>query len=129
MTATATQLEVQRVLCIGISTSATSFTLTLNGIWSSLAITGDMTSAEIKAALEWIPALGNISVAFRNSDDDGILTACHTTPNATYGGFYVTFLDDLGDIPLLTTATSGVTIETVTEGTIVSTPAPASCLD
>lgn len=111
-------LEVQRVLCVG--TSVKSFTLTFNKIWHSLTITGDMTSDEIKDAIEWIPVIGNITVEFRNSHDDSVTTACHTTINATYGGFYITFLDNLSDLPVLTTTTSGITIHTVTDGSIVS---------
>lgn len=111
-------LETQRVQCIG--NSAKSFTLTLNDLWTSRTITGDMTSNEIKEAIEWIPIIGNISIEFRNSDDDNILTACNPTLNTTHGGFYITFLDNLGNIPRFTTLTAGITIETITDGTIVS---------
>jgi hypothetical protein len=112
-------LEVQRVLCIGTSTSATTFSLIYRDLWTSLTLTGGMTSDEIKEALEWIPALGNVTIEFQNSDVDGVTTACAPSLNLTYGGFYVTFLEDLGDVPTLTTTDSGVTIETFTEGTIV----------
>jgi hypothetical protein len=115
--------EVQRILCIGSSSTSSSFTLIFKDIWVSQVITGDMSQQEIKEAIEWIPALGNISVEFRNEENDNLTTACNTAPNATHGGFYLTFLDDLGaagTFPLLTTEASGVTIERVTEGNIVS---------
>lgn len=110
-------LEVQRILCTG--TSSKSFKLTFNSIWTSLTITGGMTASEIKTSIEWIPALGNVSVDFRNSQFDSVTTACHTTINASYGGFYITFLDDLGDLPTLT-ASNSVTVKTFQDGTIVS---------
>jgi hypothetical protein len=123
--------EVQRILCLGGATSLTSFRLVLKNLWRTEAITGDMTSAEIKEIIEWIPAIGNVSVEFRNSETDGVTTACNTTLNGTHGGFYFTFYDNLEaspsssgseSFPLLTVAEESggavVTVERVTSGNI-----------
>ena len=114
-------LEKQYVYC---EYSGTPFTLTLDNIHYSLPIAASYTATEIKAAIEYMPTIGNVSVEF--TIDNGIATACSSEYNATWGGFYITFLTDLGDLPLLSVqnttagADSSVVVTEDTKGAIVS---------
>eukprot|EP00602_Paraphysomonas_sp_CaronLab_P009357 CAMPEP_0185037684 /NCGR_PEP_ID=MMETSP1103-20130426/32436_1 /TAXON_ID=36769 /ORGANISM="Paraphysomonas bandaiensis, Strain Caron Lab Isolate" /LENGTH=715 /DNA_ID=CAMNT_0027575783 /DNA_START=415 /DNA_END=2562 /DNA_ORIENTATION=- len=90
--------EKQRVVC---SNESGAFTLTLYGVHETDTITAGMTAAEIKSAIEIVPSIGNVSITFENSNYDFIENACNSTVNTTHGGFTVTFLTDLGDIPLM----------------------------
>ena len=103
-------LEAQMVLCVNAtSTAASNFTLSVFGE-RSLPILGSYGAAAIEAAIEYPPAVGNVSVTFPHARVDNITTACH--PRATVG-FLVTFLTEFGDLPLMVphvAAPSGVSV-------------------
>lgn len=110
--------EVQRVGCKGPATAGTRFTLSFYNHLTT-TITGDMTKDEIKAAIEWPPTVGNVTITF---DRFNVSTACSPIYNAT-SGFLVTFETELGNIPELNVEYSfnaTVTVAEVTPGTLVS---------
>jgi hypothetical protein len=110
-------LERQYVWC---EYSGAPFVLNLYGAGDSLPISPDFTAAQIKEAIEYMPAIGNVSIHF--TVDNGISTACSTAYNETWGGFFVTFLTELGDLPLMTArnSTTVLGISEDTKGSIVS---------
>jgi len=116
--------EVQRVLC-GLSQRvdvSDSITLSYMGI-NTLPIFVNYSSYQIRAAIEYHPYIGNVTVAFPNYAVDGISTACHSHANESYGGFTVKFETEFGDLPLLQSSTAvNVTVTEVQKGNSVSLP-------
>jgi len=109
--------EVQRVVCTLAATSAASFTLVVFGTLTTASITGDMTSAEVETTIEYLANVGNVTVSFPHSSSDSIVTACSPSHSASSGGFLVRFDTELGDLPLMTSASGSVTITANTTGT------------
>jgi len=109
--------EEQLVLCT-LNTPGDTFQLQFshNSLITSLAIGIDDQRKDIKMKLEQGLKMGNVSVVFPNWLTDQIETACDAATDDTTGGFVVTFLDELGDIPMLTVVNSGQSASvTVTE--------------
>lgn len=88
--------EEQIVGCIGGNTSNVSFTLSFYD-HNTATITGEMGPSEIKAAIEWAPTIGNVSISFL----DGTLQTACSRFNSAFDGFVVRFDTELGNIPLL----------------------------
>jgi len=86
---TAGAWEVQTVNC---TLGGGNFTLGFRGE-STAPISANATAAEVRAALENITTLGNVSVALSAGN-----SSCNVQDGA---GFRVTFLKELGDVPLL----------------------------
>jgi hypothetical protein len=61
-----------------------------------------LTCKQIQRAIEWAPGIGNVSVIFPNQTSSLISTACATGENTAYGGFFVEFTDNQGDLALMT---------------------------
>lgn len=105
-------VEQQRVVCQG--DNSTYFQLSFYGLKTQI-IYGYMQAAGIKAAIEWPPTIGNVTITFPRLATDGIKTACSPSVNAASGGFVVTFDTDLGDLPLLQKVSSDATSFAVTQ--------------
>lgn len=109
--------EIQRVICNG--TSGDSFSLSLFGL-TSLIIDDAASATEIKEAIEYTAAIGNVSVTFPNEEVDAIITACDPAVNVTDGGFLVRFTTEFGDLDMMTPSdTSIVVVEEYRKGTKV----------
>lgn len=89
--------EEQIIGCTGDNSPNSSFTLSFYGHETTL-ITGDMGAAAIKAAIEWPPTVGNVTISFLNGLSNS--TACHSSYDENQG-FVVRFDTELGNIPLL----------------------------
>jgi hypothetical protein len=57
--------------------------------------------AQIKAAIEANPYIGNVSVYFPNYSNDSVTSACWPAVDADWGGFTVQFDTEFGDLPML----------------------------
>lgn len=114
--------EVQRVLC-GLSQLvdvSDSVTLSFMG-QDTLPIFVNYSAHQIRAAIEYHPYIGNVTVAFPNFAADGVDTACHSHVNATYGGFTVRFDTEFGDLPLFQSSTAvNITVLEEQKGNSVS---------
>ncbi len=101
------ELEIQRVTCIIPNINASrSFRLKLYGHLTE-KIYINYNAAQIQAAIEMHPAIGNVSVWFplaENNQTNNIYTACSSTASwrTGKGGFLVKFLTEFGDVPLMT---------------------------
>lgn len=119
--------EEQRVLCRKYATANISdfFVLQFYGFNTKPIHTYFSTDA-IKAAIEFAPTIGNVSIFFPDYVHDNISTACSQHFNHSYGGFLVRFDTEGGDLPLLEVQGSAVVLSnnvTVSEhvkGTSVS---------
>lgn len=80
----------------------------------SLRIYDDATADEIKAAIEYAPSIGNVTVSFPNFKTDNIATACSHSVNQANGGFLVVFDTENGDLDLMTVTKNANSI-TITE--------------
>jgi hypothetical protein len=93
--------EVQRILCTNDRYANKSFSF-------QLSLFGDLTKPifstysafEIKSAIEFASAIGNVSVWFPNYVHDSLAAACNTTVNSS-AGFLVRFDTEFGDLPML----------------------------
>lgn len=109
------ELEVQRVVCTLSSSSSDSFTLKVFGALTTGNITGDMSASQIESTIEYLASVGNVTVSFPNSASDSITTACDPSHSSS-GGFLVQFDTELGDLPLMTSASGGVTVSEAVQG-------------
>lgn len=116
--------EIQRVICRGPA-SSTVFVLYFYG--NSISLSGSMTAADIKTAVEYPATVGNVTISFPRQSIDGIATACDSSTNTVSGGFQVTFNTNLGtSIPMLTVmSNNAVSLSVVRDqkSTLVSTVA------
>ena len=87
--------EEQIVECYGDNTTNSSFILSFYD-HSTALITGNMLADDIKAAIEWPPTIGNVTVSFLNNS----YFACQRS-HRPGDGFVVRFDTELGDLPLL----------------------------
>ena len=111
------QHEVQRVVCpLGASAS---FRLFFMGHWSA-PILATANAVAIKAAMEWPPSVGNVTISFPNIYYDGIGTACYSFINYDNGGFLVNFTSNFGNLPLLNPDNPSVEVYEAQQGTKVS---------
>lgn len=108
--------EIQRVVCARSSANASMhFVLQLPFAQErSLSIRDAASAAEIKAAIEWAPSIGNVSVSFPLAASDNVSTACSAAVNTSHGGFLVQFDTDNGDLPLMRAVVNPQSI-TITE--------------
>jgi len=98
--------EIQRIVCgLSVYNDEQSFTLSFMDQQTKPIYT-NYSATEIKAAIEYCPLIGNVSIFFPNIEIDEVTSACHTHPNETYGGFLVVFDTEFGDLPLLSSSTS-----------------------
>ncbi len=96
--------EIQTFLCETDDDSTAEFTLTFRDETTEV-IRGEATAAEVEAALEALPTIGSVSVAFADSAQK----ACgDLTQNVT-----VTFLSELGPLPEMG-ATAITNIDSIT---------------
>lgn len=103
-----TFFEEQLVRCT-LSTVGTYFQLqfTGNNLLKSLKISIDDNAKAIKRKIELGLKIGNVTVSFPNILTDGFRDkACNPSTDATHGGFLITFIDTIGDLPLLAVADS-----------------------
>lgn len=96
-------MEVQRVVCSARNVRGSYFRLSLFGEVSD-AIYTDFIASEIKSVLEKMSSVGNVTIWFPQAASDNIVTACNATLNSTFGGFYVRFDTEFGDLPLMEAA-------------------------
>lgn len=97
--------EIQRVLCgKSIYNDDDYFTLSFLDA-NTLPIYTNYTAYQIKAAIEFCPYIGNVTVIFPNYYYDKVHSACVSHVNHTYGGFLVQFDTEFGDLPLLKSST------------------------
>lgn len=114
--------EAQRVLCTRSNSTNTSDYMVFEFMGAlTQRVYVNYGQHEIKAALEYNPYIGNVSVYFPNWSNDFISTACWPDLNADLGGFIVQFDTEFGDLPLLNSLyDQDVVIKEVQAGNSVS---------
>lgn len=114
-----TSKEVQRIACT--ASGSTFFQLVLFKQVSA-KIYGYYDATKIKAAIEAMIGIGNVTIGFPNEKYDRILTACNSSVDLQLGGFLVRFETQIGDIPefTLVNPNSAVRISEYNKGYSVS---------
>jgi hypothetical protein len=94
--------EIQRVMCSKSNSTNTSDYMVFEFLGALTdRVYVNYGQAQIKAAIEANPYIGNVSVYFPNYSNDSVTSACWPAVDADWGGFTVQFDTEFGDLPML----------------------------